>query len=53
MNDKEQIVTVVTKYIKGGKEVVKYDTTNGKCWIERLIGEDVKIVKEYNIVKSI
>ena len=44
-----EIQTVAVKYIKGGKETVKYNTTTGECWIEREVNGEVKITKSFNI----
>jgi hypothetical protein len=42
------IETVAVKYIKGGKEVVKYNTSNGKCWVENVIkGKDTVVIKTF------
>jgi len=45
----ETIQIVLTKFIKGGKEVVKYDTETGKCWLEVIIGDNIRIKKMFEI----
>jgi hypothetical protein len=47
-NENTNIQVVMVKYIKGGKEVVKYDTTNGNCWVES-ITKDTIVTKVFNI----
>ena len=44
------IQIVMAKYIKSGKEVVKYDTSTGKCWVEVHVGDLVKTKKEFTII---
>lgn len=46
---KKNIEVVMTKYIAGGKEIVKYDSSNGKCWVERIKGEITTVVKEFDV----
>lgn len=46
---KDNIKTVMVKYIDGGKEVVKYDSSTGRCWVERTKGEITDTVKEYSM----
>jgi len=45
------VIIVATKYIKGGKEVVKYDTSNGRCWVEVIKGDLITIKKTFEIIK--
>lgn len=48
----DNIVTVMTKYIKNGKESVKFNVYTGDCWIERILNnEKPVIVKGYSLVK--
>ena len=49
---KLNIETVMTKHIKGGKEVVKYNPINGKCWVERCIGDEIKVVKSFEVASN-
>ena len=48
---KKNIEVVMTKYIAGGKEIVKYDAANGKCWVERIKGGETTVVKEFEVGK--
>ena len=45
MND--NIKTVSVKYIKDGKETIKYDCSTGKCWVEKTLKGETTITKEY------
>ena len=45
------IQPVMVKYIKGGKDIVMYNPKNGKCWVERTVGETVTTIKEYCIIQ--
>ena len=49
MNKDKNKQTVSVKYIKGGKEIIYYDESNGRCWIERVIGDKVTIIKEFQV----
>jgi len=55
MNTKNEIdysrKLVSTKYVKGGKEVVYYNTTTGECVLELHKGNEVKVKSTYNIIK--
>lgn len=41
------IEIVLTKYVKGGKEVVKYNKSNGDCWLELVKGDVITIKKKF------
>ena len=49
MENSEMVVIVMTKYIKGSKEVVKYNHQSGKCWVERINGETA-VIKSFEPV---
>jgi len=45
------IKPVMVKYVKGGKDIVMYNPKNGKCWVERTVGEITTTIKEYCIIQ--
>ena len=49
--NKKEIQQVSVKYIKGGKEIVFYNQSNGNCWIEKTVGDKQTIIKEFKIIK--
>ena len=50
-NSEADIQPVMVKYIKGGKDIVMYNPKNGKCWVERTVGEITTTIKEYCIIQ--
>ena len=48
----ENIKNVMVKYIKNGKEIVKYNILTGECWVEQHKGNDIIISKKFSIKKD-
>lgn len=46
------IETVLTKYIKGGKEVVKYNTLTGDCTLVVIKGDKETVKKEFKLLTN-
>lgn len=38
---------VMTKYVKGGKQVVIYDQSSKICWIEEIVDGKTRIIKTF------
>jgi hypothetical protein len=52
MNNKnnDNVEVVLEKYVKGGKEIAKYDRSTGRCWVEVVKNGETTTKKEYVIL---
>lgn len=49
----DNVQVVLTKFITGGKEVAKYDTLTGNCWLEVIKGNSITIKKSFSMQNKI